>query len=159
MEPAVLIEKFYNSFAKLDAEEMVKCYSDEVEFEDPAFGNLSGTRAKNMWRMLCESQKGKDFQVSFSNLRTEGNCVKVLWEAKYAFSKTGRKVHNKIDASFEIENGKILKHMDRFNLRIWASQALGFKGALLGGTSFFRNKLQSQTNRLLDKFERYNETT
>ena len=58
MEPQDLIEKFYSAFARLDEETMVECYSDQVKFEDPAFGVLKGERAKNMWRMLCKSQKG-----------------------------------------------------------------------------------------------------
>ena len=87
-------------------------------------------------------------------MKVEETIVTLQWEAKYTFSKTGRKVHNKIHASVEIQNGKIVKHKDSFNLRRWASQALGLKGALLGGTAFFRKKLQSQTNGLLDKFEK-----
>lgn len=146
-----LIEKFYASFAALDAEGMASCYHKEIEFEDPAFGVLKGERAANMWRMLCASQKEKEqvFKVVFSDITAHS----VHWEAFYTFSKTGRKVHNKIDASFEFKDGLILRHTDVFNLRQWAKQALGFKGALLGGTSFFQKKLQAQTNRLLDKFE------
>jgi len=30
---------------------------------------------------------------------------------------------------------------------------MGLKGWLLGGTSFFKNKLQNQTQKLLQKFE------
>lgn len=56
-----IIENFYEAFANLDAETMVSYYHDDIVFEDPAFGILKGNRAKNMWRMLCESQKNKDF--------------------------------------------------------------------------------------------------
>ncbi|UKN03745.1 nuclear transport factor 2 family protein [Paracrocinitomix mangrovi] len=144
-----LIEQFYQSFKDLNAEGMTACYADDVEFEDPAFGKLKGERAKNMWRMLIESQQGKDFEVTFSDV-TENSAH---WEAKYTFSQSGRKVHNIIKATFVIENGKIIKHTDDFNLHKWAKQALGFKGFLLGRTSFFKKKLQAQTNRLLDKYE------
>lgn len=148
-----LIEKFYTAFKNLDAETMATCYHDDVIFEDPAFGILRGERARNMWRMLINSQKGKDFKVSFSNITYKEDTGTAHWEAHYIFSQTGGKVHNKIDATFEFKDGKIIKHKDVFNLHKWASRAMGLKGTLLGGTGFFKKKLQAQTNRLLDKFE------
>ena len=150
------LQKFYSAFEKLDAETMVSCYAENVVFEDPAFGVLNGVHAKNMWRMLCESQKGKDFRIEFSNLVADEKTGFAHWEAFYIFSQTGRKVHNKIDAYFEFENGLIVTHKDDFNLHAWAKQALGFKGFLLGGTNYFKGKLQLQTNRLLKKYEARN---
>jgi ketosteroid isomerase-like protein len=148
-----IVEKFYMAFTNLDAETMASCYAENVVFEDPAFGVLKGEHAKNMWRMLCESQKGKGFKVEFSNVFADEKTGSAHWEAFYTFSQTGRKVHNKIDAHFEFENGLIVKHTDVFDLHSWAKQALGFKGFLLGGTAFFKKKLQAQTNRLLQKYE------
>lgn len=147
------IQKFYDAFNELDAETMVSYYHEDIVFEDPAFGILKGVKAKNMWRMLCASQKKNYFKVTVSNITTNQYNGSAHWEAEYLFSKTGRKVHNKIDASFEFKDGKIIKHKDYFNLHNWAKQALGFKGYLIGGTSFFRSKLKSQTNVLLKKFE------
>lgn len=143
-----LISDFYKAFHQLDANKMTSCYHKDVVFEDPAFGVLEGKKASAMWHMLCESQKGKDFTVEASNI-TENSAH---WEAFYTFSKTGRKVHNKIDATFKFKDGLIIKHTDHFNLHTWAKQAIGFKGWLLGGTGFFKKKLQSQTNRLLNKY-------
>lgn len=144
-----LIDKFYAAFNQLDAETMASCYHKEVEFEDPAFGKLKGERAKNMWRMLCESQKGKDFKVQHSKV-TDNSAY---WEAFYTFSKTGRKVHNKIHAQFEFKDGLIIKHTDYFDLHRWAKQAMGFSGAIFGWSGFFKKKLHKQTHYLLDKFE------
>jgi ketosteroid isomerase-like protein len=148
-----LIEHFYKAFNDLDADVMVDCYHKDIVFEDPAFGVLNGDRAGNMWRMLCETQKEKDFRVTYTNLDSNNDTGSVTWEAFYTFSKTGRKVHNIIRASFEFKDGKIIKHTDNFNLHGWAKQAMGFKGYLIGGTSFFKNKLQNQTNSLLTKYE------
>lgn len=147
------VQEFYAAFQAMDAEKMASCYSPNVEFEDPAFGHLKGIRASNMWRMLVESQKGKDFRIEFKDISFDGTKGSAHWEAWYTFSQTGRKIHNIIEASFELENGKIVKHTDHFDLHRWARQAMGFKGLLIGGTRFFKRKLQSQTNRLLDKFE------
>ncbi len=149
-----LIETFYTAFAACDAETMASCYHDDIVFEDPGFGVLKGSKAGNMWRMLCASQKGKeDFKIEFSGIEANDQTGKAHWEAHYTFSKTGRKVHNIIDASFEFKDGKIIKHTDHFNLHRWSGQALGLKGSLLGWTAFFKKKLNQQSNRLLSKYE------
>lgn len=148
-----LITKFYTAFTELDAETMVTCYHPDVVFYDPAFGELKGTRAGNMWRMLCTSQKGKGLTVRHSNVEANETKGSANWEAEYNFSKTGRQVHNIIKAEFEFKDGLIIKHTDYFNLHRWAGQAMGLSGQLLGWTGFFKKKLNAQTNRLLDKFE------
>jgi len=148
-----VINKFYQSFQKLDAEGMVSCYHDDIVFEDPAFGVLKGERAKNMWRMLCKSQEGKDFKLIFSNVSSDGIHGSALWEAFYTFSKTNRKIHNVIQAQFEFKNGKIIKHTDSFDLYKWSKQAMGIKGVVLGRTLFFKNKIRYNTSKMLDKFE------
>ncbi len=145
-----LIETFYIGLSELDADKMVSCYHEDVVFEDPGFGILKGDRAKSMWRMLCKN--ARNFSVAVSNVEANDQTGSAHWEAWYTFSKTGRPVHNKIDAQFEFKDGKIIKHTDHFNLHRWASQALGWKGVLLGGTRFFKKKLILQTNNILDKF-------
>ena len=67
MTNAELISHFYTSFAKGDAEGMVSCYDDAIQFKDPAFGALKGEGAKNMWRMLIGRNKG-NIHITFSNV-------------------------------------------------------------------------------------------
>ncbi|TPN88034.1 nuclear transport factor 2 family protein [Aquimarina algicola] len=145
-----LITTFYEGFNELDAEKMISCYHEDIIFEDPGFGQLKGDRAKNMWRMLCKN--ARNFKIEFSEVRANDQNGSAHWEAWYTFSKTGRPVHNIIEARFEFKDGKIVKHVDHFNLHRWASQALGWKGKLFGGMGFFKKKLHKQTNYLLDKF-------
>jgi ketosteroid isomerase-like protein len=147
-----LLNKFYDSFHDLDAEAMTACYHPNIVFEDPAFGILIGDRAKNMWKMLLASQKGKKFDISHEIVYVNNKEGRVNWEAKYVFSKTGRNVHNRISAHFKFKDGLIIDHRDHFNLHHWAAMAMGWKGRLIGGTSFFKKKLQSQTNNMLNKF-------
>lgn len=149
-----IITAFYTAFQNKDAEQMVSFYHDDIEFTDPAFGTLQGEHAKNMWRMLLANSK--DLSLEFSQISTSGNTGKAHWEARYTFSQTGRKVLNKIDAEFTFKEGKIINHVDSFNLKTWAKQALGFKGAVLGGTAFFKRKLNQQTQALLARFEQNN---
>lgn len=146
-----IINDFYTAFQKLDAEAMAVCYHDEIVFEDPAFGVLKGEKARNMWRMLCNNTQ--NLQIKFSIIDGNNQKATAYWEARYTFSKTNRKVLNKIHAHFSFKDGKISQHTDCFNLHNWAKQALGLKGYLLGGTFFFKKRLNQQTNRLLLKFE------
>jgi len=145
-----IVFDFYSAFQSLDAENMVKHYADNIQFEDPAFGKLPNEDAKNMWRMLCRN--ASDLKITFSILNSEGNLVNAHWDAQYTFSKTGRFVKNSIDATFTLENGKITNHLDQFNLWKWSKQALGLTGYLIGWSPFFKKKLQSSTNKLLQKF-------
>ena len=147
-----VIETFYKAFSALDAETMVACYHADIVFHDPAFGTLHGETAKNMWRMLCGSQKGKDFKIVFSDVVSDGSMGKAHWEAFYTFSKTGRKVHNIIDAAFVLRDGKIIEHRDHFDLYRWAGQAMGITGWMLGWTGFFKQKLQAQAQGMLERF-------
>jgi ketosteroid isomerase-like protein len=147
-----LIEKFYSAFQNKDFETMASCYHPEVVFTDPAFGTLKGDRAKAMWKMLCNSSK--DLKIEFSEVSADENKGSAHWEADYTFSRIGNKVHNNIDATFVFKDGLIITHTDDFNLRKWAGQAIGFKGKILGGTAFFKKKLQAQTNSMLDRFIR-----
>lgn len=145
-----LIEKFYTAFAHADAEAMVSCYADDIAFEDPAFGPLKGDDAKNMWRMLVNP----GLSLIFSKVWADDNRGGAHWEATYTFSKTGRKVINKIDADFEFRDGKISKHTDHFNFWKWSAQALGTPGLLLGWTPFLRNKVRQQALERLRNFRK-----
>jgi limonene-1,2-epoxide hydrolase len=147
-----VIEEFYSAFSIQDGEAMTRHYHENVVFEDPAFGKLEGKRASAMWKMLCESQKGKDFKVRVSEIQSDGKMGSAKWEADYTFSKTGRKVHNVIYAQFDFDGDKIMNHRDSFNLHKWSKQAFGMTGFLLGWTPAFKNKLQVQTNSMLDRY-------
>lgn len=137
-----LIERFYQSFQKRDAEGMVACYHPDVVFSDPAFVDLHGAEARGMWRMLCA--RGKDLTLEFSDVRADDSTGSAHWEAKYTFSGTGRHVHNVIDASFEIRDGKIVRHQDRFDFWRWTRMALGPAGLLLGWTPFLQNTVRKK---------------
>jgi len=103
-----------------------------------------------MWEMLLKN--GKDLYVEFSDIKANDKNGSAHWEAKYSFGKKGRKVHNKVEASFVFKDGKIYRHIDRFPTRKWASQAMGFSGWLLGGTGFFKRKLQKTTAQQLKSY-------
>ncbi|HET6991030.1 MAG TPA: nuclear transport factor 2 family protein [Bacteroidia bacterium] len=151
MNNSELITKFYQSFANKDAEGMVSCYHDEIQFQDPAFGLLKGDDAKKMWRMLMKRSKG-EIEITFGNVQADEKTGKANWKAEYVFSQTGRKVVNVISAQFEFRDGKIFRHKDHFSMWKWSRQALGLPGLLLGWSGFMKKKIQERSRKLLENF-------
>ena len=152
MHPHVqLLEAFYTAFSRRDADGMVACYHPQVHFSDPVFTDLRGPRAGNMWRMLCE--RGTTLQLEFSKITADAKTGAARWEARYDFTATGRKVHNVIDATFEFADGKIIRHVDRFDLHHWAGMALGLKGKLLGWAPPVQNAIRKTAMKGLDQYE------
>lgn len=146
-----LIQKFYSSFSNADINGMLSCYHDDITFTDPAFGTLRGNRAKAMWQMLLSRSNGGT-QITFNAITTNKNKGSVNWKAVYTYGPKKRKVTNNITANFIFLDGKIIEHVDTFNLWNWSKQALGISGYLLGWSSFFKSKIQAKTNNLLDTF-------
>ncbi len=141
MENKQIIENFYDGFKRGDAAAMVACYHDEIVFFDPAFQNLHGNDAKNMWRMLIE-RGGGNIKIEYRNVAADGDKGSADWAADYLFSKTGRTVHNEIRAEFAFKDGKIIRHTDDFDIWKWSKQALGLPGLLLGWSSLLQNKIR-----------------
>ena len=146
-----LIESFYRAFQKRDAETMASCYHPNVEFSDPVFRNLRGPRAGAMWRMLCE--RATTLEIEFSDVHADDRTGRAHWDARYEFSATGRNVFNRIDARFEFEDGKIVRHTDTFDLWKWAGMALGPIGKLLGWLPPLQNAIRKRALAGLDEFE------
>lgn len=152
-----IITDFYSAFQAGDAEKMGALYAPNATFEDPAFGLLQAAEARAMWNMLVERSKG-ELQIDFSNVKGTDQGGSAHWEAKYTFGKTARKVHNKIDAQFEIQNGMITKHVDQFNFWKWSSMALGLPGMLLGFTPIIKNGVRKNVHQLLKKYMKQHTT-
>lgn len=146
-----LINNFYSRFQKLDSLGMNRCYADDIVFFDPVFGLLRGQEAKGMWEMLCKN--ARDFSLTYGNIveLDEEYCT-CEWVATYTFSKTGRKVVNKVKANMRFKNGEIIEHSDAFSLHKWSKQALGLTGELFGWNSFFQRKIKNQAKRNLLKY-------
>ena len=145
-----LINKFYTSFQNKDYKTMQDCYANNATFSDPVFENLNAAEVRAMWQMLIT--RATDLALEFKNVAADETSGSAEWTAVYTFSATGKKVINKIKANFVFENGKIKEHKDSFDFYKWAKQALGFKGLLLGWTSFLHNKVKQQARNNLIKF-------
>jgi ketosteroid isomerase-like protein len=138
---AELIQRFYAAFAQRDWKAMASCYHPEVHFTDEVF-DLHGADAGRMWQMLCTN--GRDLVVEVSGIEADQIRGRAHWDASYTFSATGRKVLNRVDASFEFREGLIVRHVDRFDFWAWSRQALGAPGWLLGWSGSLRTKVQQR---------------
>ncbi len=146
---AELIIRFYTHFQQRDHAGMIACYHPNIHFTDPVF-DLHGPDAGAMWHMLCT--RGKDLDLSFSNIHADDASGRAHWEARYTFSTTGRKVHNIIDATFTFEDDLILRHQDHFDFWRWSRMALGTPGLLLGWTPMLKRKMRSTATAGLKTF-------
>jgi hypothetical protein len=145
-----LLQGFYNAFNARDGEAMATAYTSEATFSDPVFVGLKGPEIGAMWRMLCG--RAADLKVKVTDIEADAFEGAAHWEAWYTFAKTGRAVHNEIDATFEFIDGRIAAHTDRFSFWRWSRQALGVSGLLFGWTPIFRGAVRRQARAGLDKF-------
>ena len=150
-EHHALITRFYEAFQRLDAEAMSACYTDDVLFSDPVFGELRGQNATDMWRML--TSRAKDFTLTFDQVQADAQRGSAHWVATYEFGHTGAIVINDIQARFVFRDGKICEHHDHFDLWRWSRQALGAKGLLLGWTPLVKNAIRAQAHKGLKAFQ------
>jgi len=146
-----LIETFYTAFNRLDHAAMNACYSTDIVFNDPVFGVLKGDEVRAMWEMLCGA--ARDFSVTYGPIELlDEEYATCQWTATYTFSRTGRKVVNKVKAYMKFSDGKIVEHSDAFRLSTWIGQALGWKGQLFGWTGFMKRAVQKQARKGLERY-------
>src|SRR6478672_8769354 len=155
MDNSGIIQRFYTAFSNHDAAGMAQCYHPEVEFCDPAFGILKGAQVNSMWEMLISRSNG-NLKVSVANIASDADTGSADWTAEYLFSKTGRKVVNRVNAKFRFKDGLIIYHLDNFDFWKWSQQALGVTGFLFGWTPFLRNKVRKQARAALEKYSASN---
>lgn len=146
-----IILEFYQSFARLDHAGMNACYSENIIFQDPVFGLLEGEEVRSMWKMLCTS--ARDFSLEIGDIEIiDGEYATCKWTARYTFSKTGKRVENKVKAFMKIVDGKITEHSDAFRLSTWLAQAFGWKGILFGWTGVMKRAVKKKARKGLEAF-------
>jgi ketosteroid isomerase-like protein len=145
-----LIRRLYDALDRLDGEAMASCYAPDAHFRDPAFGDLHGDEVGGMWRML--TSRATDLSVELRSHDADEQAGSANWRAEYTFTATGRPVVNEGVASFRFENGLIADHVDDFDFRRWARQALGPTGIAVGFLPPLRAKAQARARAQLEEF-------
>lgn len=143
---AAILTRFYEAFARKDAEGMIACYHGDSAFSDPVFPMLNHAETAAMWRMLVG--RAQDFSLEFQVTGED----QVEWTARYTFTKTGRPVVNRVRSQFGFQDGLILAQRDGFDFPLWLKQALGWKGALFGRTRLLQAAVRKQARESLDAF-------
>jgi ketosteroid isomerase-like protein len=144
-----LIERFYEAFGRCDGAAMTACYAPGAHFHDPAFGDLEGDEIGAMWRML--TGRATDLKIELHEHEAGEEAGSAHWIARYTFN-TGRPVVNDIQAKLRFVDGLIVDHIDDFDFRNWAKQALGPTGNLVALLPPLRKKARGQARGQLDEF-------
>jgi len=136
------IERLYEAFGQCNGAAMTACYAPGAHFRDPAFGDLEGEEVGAMWRML--TGRATDLKIELREHEAGEETGSAHWIARYTFS-TGRPVLNDIQASFRFApDGRIADHVDEFDFRNWAKQALGPSGHLVALLPPLRSKARAK---------------
>ena len=136
------IERLYEAFGQCNGAAMTACYAPDAHFRDPAFGDLEGGEVGAMWRML--TGRATDLKIELHEHEADEETGSAHWIARYTFS-TGRPVVNDIRARFRFDtNAKIVDHVDEFDFRNWAKQALGPTGHLVALLPPLRSKAREK---------------
>ncbi len=146
-----LIERLYAAFGERNGAAMTACYAPDAHFRDPAFGDLEGEEVGAMWRML--TGRATDLEIELREHDADDEVGSAHWIARYTFS-TGRPVVNDIRASFRFADGLIADHVDDFDFRAWAKQALGPSGHLVALLPPLRRKARAKALDQLATFRR-----
>jgi hypothetical protein len=147
-----VLHQFFSAFANADAKKMSEFYAPTVRFYDPAFGALHGGDVPKMWKMLLANSKGK-IKIEYFDVQADEYKGSTYWIATYTFSKTNRKVVNKIFSQFHFKDGLIIKQTDSFNIWTWAKQAFGVRGLLFGWTGYMQRKIQEKAILSLNRYQ------
>jgi ketosteroid isomerase-like protein len=146
------IERLYAAFGDCNGTAMTACYAPGAHFRDPAFGDLEGDDIGAMWRML--TGRAKDLKIELREHDAGEDSGSAHWIARYTFS-TGRPVVNDVQATFRFaENGQVVDHVDDFDFRLWAKQALGPSGHLVSLLSPLRAKARAKALSQLETYKR-----
>lgn len=144
------IERFYEAFGQCNGAAMTACYAPDAHFRDPAFGDLQGDEVGAMWRML--TGRARDLEIELREHEAGEETGSAHWIARYTFS-TGRPVVNDVRARFRFApDGRIADHVDEFDFRAWAKQALGPSGHLVALLPPLRSKARAKALQQLASF-------
>ena len=145
------IERLYEALGQCNGAAMTACYAGDAHFRDPAFGDLEGDDVGAMWRML--TGRAKDLAIELHEHEADETSGSAHWIARYTFS-TDRPVVNDIQARFRFAEGLIVDHVDEFDFRRWAKQALGPGGNLVALLPPLRSKARAKALGQLEAFKR-----
>jgi ketosteroid isomerase-like protein len=139
----------YGALGRRDGAAMAACYAPDASFTDPVF-ELRGREIGAMWTMLCA--RARDLAVECANVTADGAQGRSDLDARYLFTATGRRVHNRIHSEFTFDGGRIAVHRDHFDMSRWLRMAIGPVTLLPGMSRVLARRVRTQARRSLDEW-------
>ena len=115
--PRHVAERYLRALAKRDEATMRTLYKKDARFDDNVFHHTSSGRILDMWRKVPA-----DANLTHTIVDVEGAHVQARLEWDYTF--LGQKVHNTVQSSLTIVDGKIAQQAESFDFGAWAHQVL-----------------------------------
>lgn len=122
--PREVATTYFDAFARGDAKTMGAQYAPNARFDDPIYSLKGQGDIAHMWSSLLKT--GKNLSLKSQVLESDGNQVKVAWQADYTLF--GRKVHNESVSTMEVRDGRIVSQRDDWSWSKWARQAFPLGG-------------------------------
>ena len=131
---------------------MTACYAPGAHFRDPAFGDLEGDDIGAMWRML--TGRATDLKIELHEHEAgEESGSRPLDRPLHLLHRPPRRQRHPGQLPLR-RDGRIADHVDDFDFRRWAKQALGAKGTLVALLPPLRAKARAQALGQLEAFKR-----
>jgi ketosteroid isomerase-like protein len=150
--PEAVVRRLHAALHARQPDAVAACYRADARFQDPVFGALAPGEVRDMWRMLLG--RAHDLEVRTVDVASsDGVSASATASFRYTLSWTGRHVHNTIHSAFVVREGRIALQHDDFPFHVWAAQAFGWRGRLLGRSGRLRKRVQQQARVGLQRFQ------
>ena len=120
----VLINRFYEAFARRDGEAMAACYAAGRPLSRPGLPGSARRRGRRRCGG-CSTGRAEDLEVRHSKVHADAEHGSAHWDAGYTFNDRAHGSQPRSTPSFEFADGLITEHRDEFDLYAWARQAIG----------------------------------
>lgn len=123
-----LLRRLFDCLNAHDHEGMAACYHEQATFRDIAFTLKGRIQIHAMWDMICSPDAAgtpSDIVVTVEDVSANHATGKARIVDDYTLRSTKRKVHNRIESSFEFRDGLIFRQIDSCDAVDWAKQAFG----------------------------------
>lgn len=147
------IVDFYAAFKRLDPAAMQAAYAPGARFSNPLFQLQGPEEIGALWALVCDAigrRRLDQWRLDVSEIEATAQRGRARCQPHWRIRASGRVVQGVSDAEFSFDqHGRILSHTERFSFWHWSCQALGLRGALLGWTPLWRDRVGAWTRQSL----------
>ncbi len=148
LPPDVVVRRFFDAWSRRDTAALTAALHPQVSFSDPLFTDVRGVRVALMWtNRLSESE---DLMVAHEILFADERKAQVRWQAQYILG--ARKVAHEGLSTLSLWDNLIVRQVDEYDFLLWARQAYGPIGWLLGATEGYQAACQRRARKDLERF-------